>query len=89
MRDDDSEKREASRRTRAAVDRIEDGGWAVLQIGDDAKNLLNLPVSLLPEGATDGDRIIINVKIDRDARDDAATRIRALQEKLERRARDK
>ena len=71
------------RKTRAVIDRIEDGGRAVVQIGDDKSGLVDLPVSLLPEGASDGDHLVITVKIERGARASAEERIRALQEKLE------
>ena len=74
-----------TKRTRAVIDRIEDGGRAVVQLGDDKSALVDLPVELLPEGASDGDHLTINVKIDRGARASAEERIRALQEKLEKR----
>jgi hypothetical protein len=85
MTAEDSEKRTTTKRTRAVIDRIEDGGRAVVQLGDDKSALVDLPVSLLPEGASDGDHLIISVKLDRASRDSTSERIRALQEKLEKR----
>lgn len=85
MTAEDSQKRTTTRKTRAVIDRIEDGGRAVLQLGEDSNDLINLPVALLPEGASDGDHLVITVKIERGARASAEERIRALQEKLEKR----
>ena len=74
-----------TKRTRAVIDRIEDGDRAVVQLGDDKSALVDLPVELLPDGASDGDHLTINVKIDRGSRASAEERIRALQERLEKR----
>ena len=82
---EDSEKRTETKRTRAVVDRIEDGGTAVVQVGEDSANLLNLPAALLPDGASDGDHLTITVKMERASRASAEDRIRALQERLEKR----
>ncbi len=82
---DESEKRTESKRTRAVIDRIEDGGMAVVQIGDDRGDMVDLPAALLPEGARDGDHLTITVRVERESRADAEQRIRALQERLEKR----
>ncbi|HEX8559232.1 MAG TPA: DUF3006 domain-containing protein [Pyrinomonadaceae bacterium] len=74
-----------TRRTRAVVDRIEDGGAAVLFVGEDEGAQVELPASLLPEGAASGSHLLITVALDEGARRDAEDRVRALQEKLERR----
>lgn len=74
-----------SKRTRAVVDRIEDGGLAVLLVGEDEETKLEVPASLLPEGAESGSHLVINVTLDEDSRKAAAERVEALQEKLERR----
>ena len=74
-----------SRRTRAVVDRIEDGGTAVLRAGDDESQQVELPASLLPEGAESGSHLVINVSLDEASRAEAEGRVRALQEKLEKR----
>lgn len=78
---DQGEARE-SRPIRAVIDRIEDDGVAVLQVGDDGKTQVDLPVSLLPAGATDGDHLRIYITVDRQSRADAEERIRKLQEEL-------
>lgn len=82
---EESEKTAKPRRTRAVVDRVEDGGRAVLQL-DDGGELIELPVELLPEGVADGDHLVITVAADLDARDSAAERIRDLRERLQRRS---
>ncbi len=78
----------------AVVDRIEDGDVAVLSLGD-GKRLLDLPLSRLPEGTTDGDHLRLTFDgepseqtlkravRDRQSRADAAERARKLQERLE------
>lgn len=78
----------------AVVDRVEDGDVAVLSLGD-GKRLLDLPLSRLPEGTTDGDhlrltfdgepseRTLKRAVKDRRARADAGERVRKLQERLE------
>lgn len=83
MSDDD----ERSKKTRAVIDRVEDGGRAVVQLGEDSANLCELPAELLPDGAADGDHLVITVRLERDSRAAAEERIRALQERLERRTR--
>ncbi len=79
------EKGGKSKRTRAVVDRIEDGGAAVVYVGDDEETQVELPASLLPEGAESGSHLVINVTLDEGARKDAEDRVKALQEKLEKR----
>jgi hypothetical protein len=74
-----------SRRTRAVVDRIEDGGVAVLHVGEDEETQVELPASLLPEGAESGSHILINVSLDEASRKAAEDRVKALQERLEKR----
>jgi Protein of unknown function (DUF3006) len=75
-----------TRRTRAVVDRVEDGGTAVVLVGDEEVSV-DLPASMLPEGAEGGSHLVITVKLDEAARASAEDRIRALQEKLEKRGR--
>jgi hypothetical protein len=84
---DDTEKGGKSQKTRAVIDRIEDGGAAVVQLGDDKANLVNLPAALLPDGASDGDHLTITVRLERGERASAEERIKALQERLEKRSR--
>jgi hypothetical protein len=81
----EEKKSDKSKRTRAVVDRIEDGGTAVLYVGEDEKTKIELPASLLPEGAEGGSHLVINVTLDEGARKAAEDRVKALQEKLEKR----
>jgi hypothetical protein len=81
----DEEKTARSKRTRAVVDRVEDGGTAVLHVGDDEETKVELPASLLPEGAESGSHIVIDVSLDEGSRKASEDRVRALQEKLEKR----
>ena len=73
-----------SKRTRAVIDRIEDGGTAVLLAGDEELKV-ELPASLLPAGAEAGSHLVVTVALDEAARREAEERVRALQEKLEKR----
>ena len=75
---------EKPKRTRAVIDRIEDDGTAVLLAGEDELKI-ELPASLLPEGAEGGSHLVINVSLDEASRQEAEDRVKALQEKLEKR----
>jgi acylphosphatase len=79
---DNSGKRAQSRQLHAAIDRIEDGKVAVLLVGDDEKTQVDVPLSLLPEGASDGDHLRITISLDKESRDAAADRVKKLQDKL-------
>jgi hypothetical protein len=79
---DEQPKRAASRQLRAEIDRIEDGGMAVLMVGGDGKTQLDVPVSLLPEGASDGDHLRITITLDKESREAAAGRVKRLRDKL-------
>jgi hypothetical protein len=74
-----------SKRTRAVVDRIENSGTAVLYVGEDEETKVELPVSLLPEGTESGSHLVIAISLDEGARKAAEDRVKALQEKLEKR----
>ena len=73
-----------SKRTRAVIDRVEDGGTAVLLVGEE-ETKVELPASLLPEGAEGGSHLVINIALDEASRREAEERVKALQEKLEKR----
>jgi DUF3006 family protein len=73
-----------SRRTRAVIDRIEDNGTAVVLVGEDEQKV-ELPASLLPEGAESGDHLSIDITLDAASRKEAEDRVKALQERLEKR----
>jgi len=84
----DEGKQEKTKRVRAVVDRIEDGGTAVVLVGEDESVSVDLPASLLPAGAEGGSHLVITVKLDEGSRASAQGRIKALQEKLERRGKE-
>jgi hypothetical protein len=79
-----SEEKVKSKRARAVIDRIEDGGTAVLLVGEE-EHKVELPASLLPEGAESGSHLSINITLDEASRKEAEERVKALQEKLEKR----
>lgn len=79
---DGQSKRAASKQIRAQIDRIEDDDVAVLLVGDDGKTQIDVPRSLLPEGAEAGDHLRISVSLDDESRAAAAERVRKLQDKL-------
>ncbi|HYE66687.1 MAG TPA: DUF3006 domain-containing protein [Pyrinomonadaceae bacterium] len=83
---DDKKKRASSVNLHAVIDRIEDGGMAVILVGDDEKIQLDLPVSLLPREASDGDHLRITIKLDRESRASAEDRIDKLRAELEQRS---
>ena len=80
----DEKKGDNSKRMRAVIDRIEDGGTAVLLVGED-EHKVELPASLLPEGAESGSHLSITLALDEASRKEAEDRVKALQEKLEKR----
>ncbi|MDQ3804454.1 MAG: DUF3006 domain-containing protein [Acidobacteriota bacterium] len=84
----DEERSGKTKRTRAVVDRIEDNDTAVVLVGGDEGVSVDLPASMLPAGAEGGSHLVITVTLDEASRASAADRIRALQEKLERRGKE-
>ena len=76
------EKQGKSKRTRAVVDRVEDGGTAVVLFGEDERKV-ELPAALLPAGSAGGSHLVITIALDEAARKEAEERVKALQEKLE------
>jgi len=79
-----SDEKGKSKRTRAVIDRIEDGGTAVLLAGEDEIKV-ELPASLLPEGAESGSHLVLNISLDETSRKEAEERVKALQERVEKR----
>lgn len=67
----------------AVVDRIEDGDIAVLLIGDAESDRLDLPVTYLPDGASDGDHLRISIRLDNESRKRAEEEVRRLQDELQ------
>lgn len=82
MAETDEKKRAKIKPIHAVIDRIEDGGMAVLLLDDDKKAQLEIPASLLPDGASDGDHLSITITRDGAKRAAAEERIRKLQERL-------
>lgn len=82
MTDGEKRPKRMTKQLRAEIDRIEDGGVAVLIIGGDAKTQVDVPASLLPEGAADGDHLRISITLDKESRDAASARVKRLQDKL-------
>jgi hypothetical protein len=80
------EHKEEARESRAIIDRIEEGDVAVLMAGEDGKTQVIVPVSLLPEGAKDGDHLRIHISLDRPSRSSAEERIKKLQDELKERS---
>ena len=80
----DEKKAGQTTHTRAVVDRIEDGRTAVLLAGEDELKI-ELPASLLPEGADAGSHLVIDFTLDEASRKAAEDRLKALQQKLEKR----
>src|ERR1051325_4031002 len=75
-------RREESKETRAVIDRIEDGGVAVLLVGEDGKTKVDVPVWLLPKGASDGDNLPITITTDPASRSATERSVKKLQEEL-------
>jgi hypothetical protein len=82
MGDKISENGDRSSSIHAVIDRIEDNDMAVVLLGDDEKDQIDLPVSFLPASATDGDHLRITITLDDGSRDAMQDRIRKLQEEL-------
>ena len=78
----DQSKSAASRQIHAEIDRIENDKMAVLLIGDERKIQLDVPLALLPEGASDGDHLRITISLDRESRDASTSRVKRMQDKL-------
>ncbi len=67
---------------RAVIDRIEDNDMAVILLGDDENARLDMPLSFLPEDASDGDHLRFTITLDEESRDSMQDKIRSLQEEL-------
>jgi hypothetical protein len=79
---DDQKKHEKAQAIHAVIDRIEDGRLAVLLLDYDGQTQIDLPLSLLPEGAAGGDHLSITIAQDKGSRAAAEDRIRKMQEQL-------
>ena len=83
---DDQKKGASSASIHAVIDRIEDNDMAVILLGDDEKEQIDLPISFLPEDASDGDHLRINITLDKDSRRAAEEKVGNLQDELEKRS---
>ena len=66
----------------AVIDRLEDNDLAVVLVGEDESAQVDWPVSLLPEGAQDGDHLRIMIELDEDSRRASEKRVKELRERL-------
>jgi hypothetical protein len=66
---------------KAIIDRIE-GNTAVLLIGEEGKDKLNMPLGLLPVGCKEGDVLSISIELDPEATSQAKERVSGLMDKL-------
>lgn len=82
---DASVEKKARTSVRAVIDRIEDGGLAVLLLGDDEQVTIDVPLDVLPAGAGGGDHLLITFALDGGSRAETEKRVKGLREKLERR----
>ena len=82
---DNTQKRVQSAKVRGVIDRVEDGGMAVVLVGDDEETSMDVPLALLPEGAGDGDHLTITFTLNKESRAEAEDRVKALQERLSKR----
>lgn len=72
----------ASSTIKAVIDHIEDGGMAVVLLGDDEKTSVDVPLSFLPQGVGGGDHLHITFTVDPAARAATADRVKKLQDQL-------
>jgi hypothetical protein len=83
---DDEKKGASPDGIHAVIDRIEDNDMAVILLGDEEREQIDLPIAYLPEGASDGDHLRITIALDRESRKGAEEEIRRLQDELENRS---
>jgi Protein of unknown function (DUF3006) len=82
---DDRKKDAPTATIHAVIDRIEDNEMAVILLGDDEREQIDLPVSFLPAGASDGDHLRITITLDAESRAAAEDDVRKRQDELEKR----
>jgi hypothetical protein len=73
---------------KAVIDRIE-GKLAVLLMGEDGSQKVNMPLILIPEGCKEGDVLDIAIKKDEKATGEAIDQSKNLIEKLKKRGQGK
>lgn len=77
-----NDRKKESAAIHAVIDRIEDNDRAVILLGDDEQEQIDLPTAFLPAGASDGDHLRISITLDEDSRAAAEDEIRKLQDEL-------
>lgn len=83
----DNRKKDAtSASLHAVIDRIEDNDMAVILLGPEEREQLDLPARFLPQGAGEGDHLRITITLDEESRAAAEEEVRRLQDELERRS---
>jgi hypothetical protein len=76
----------ASASIHAVIDRIEDNDIAVILIGDDERERIELHKKFLPAGASDGAHLRIAITLNERSRAAAQDKVRKLQDELESRS---
>jgi Protein of unknown function (DUF3006) len=83
---DEQKKGASSASIHAVIDRVEDNDMAVILLGDDEKERIDLAAAFLPEGASDGDHLRITITLDKESRASAEEKVKNLQDELEKRS---
>jgi acylphosphatase len=73
-----------AKKVQGVIDRVEDGDIAVILLGDDEEHSIDVPLSLLPAGASGGQRLTVTFVLDADAARKASERAQEMRERLER-----
>jgi hypothetical protein len=73
---------------KAVIDRIE-GKLAVMLMGEDGSQKVDMPLTLIPEGCKEGDVLDIAIKMDGKATGEAIDKSKSLIEKLQRKRQGK
>lgn len=81
-----NDRKKESATIHAVIDRIEDNERAVILVGDDEREQIDLPTAFLPSGASDGDHLRISITLDEESRAAAEDEIRKLQDELQNRS---
>lgn len=87
MADEAKNQREVT--VHAVVDRIEDGDWAVLLLGDDERGRADFPRAYLPAETREGTHLRLRIEIDEESQRRAEEETRQLLERLQQRSRSK
>jgi hypothetical protein len=72
-----------SKKVRGVIDRVEDNDTAVIYLDEDERHSIDVPTSMLPRGASDGDHLTITFTLDAESRVKAEGRVREMRERLE------